>query len=138
MRYIILGDVLILFGVLFGIFGGGSALANFIVESDVQISLPVTAGMVGLLFFSGLLIQLAALKKSMFFPFVALVLSLIQLGLYCYESIKGGFNWWLSPVLKLMNFSESIGKAGNYIGIMILIALILLPAIIFPLMMKRE
>lgn len=136
--YVILGDVLILFGLFFGIFGGGSALANFVIESDVQVSLPVTTGMVGLLFFTGLLIQFASLKKNMFFPFVAFVLSMIQLGLYCYEVLKDGFNWWLSPVQELLNSPETIGKIGNYVGIIVLMALILLPAAILPLMKKNS
>lgn len=138
MGYIILGDLLILFGMLFGIFGAGSVLAVYVTESDIQLSLPVITGMIGLLFFTGLLVQFAAIKRSMFFPYAAFVLSLIQLGMYCYEAIKGGFNWWLSPVQELLNSPEKIGKIGNYIGIMILIAMILLPAIIIPLMVKNR
>ena len=136
MGYVMLGDVLILFGVFFGVFGSGSALTALFLESSTSSFFGVTIAIAVLVFFTGIMIQFSALKRNRVFPIVALVVSVIQLFLYCAEVLRNGFNWWLSPVQELLNSPETISQIGGFVGIAVLFALILLPAIILPLTKK--
>ena len=137
MSYILLGDVLILFGVFFGLFGSGSALTALFLEPSTLSFFGMTIAIAVLMFFTGILMQFSALKRNRIFPIIALVLSVIQLFLYCAEVLRNGFNWWLSPVQELLNSPETISQIGSFAGIAVLFALILLPAIILPLTKKR-
>ncbi|AKI97020.1 hypothetical protein [Kosmotoga pacifica] len=137
MVYVVLGDAMIVFGIFFGLFSGGSAFASVFFGTE-ESSIVVTLVMAALLFFTGILIQFAGITRNKFFSLSAFVLSLILLILYCTETVMDGLNWWLAPLQELLDSSGKIGWIGNIVGAFVLTAFILLPAVILQLGRKNK